>query len=149
MEAGESPSFHPKAWSLPSFPLAHFLSHSVLMGRKTETPPQASLWGNGFILPLGNRSKNKLPSAQHFLWQSGDNLAMLEPARDLGQDRSKAVRTMDEFGQLVTFTGRALLGNQGEAQKVTCQSACSGWEGTLPWKGVTGKVTYAVLPSPK
>lgn len=49
---------------------------------------------------------------------------MLEPARgDLGQDRSKAVRTMDEFGQLVTFTGRALLGNQGEAQKVTCQSA--------------------------
>ena len=101
-------------------------------------------------LPLGKRSKNKLPSAQHFLWHSGDNLAMLEPARgDLGQDRSKAVRTMDEFGQLVTFTGRALLGNQGEAQKVTCQSACSGWEGTLPWKGVTGKVTYAVLPSPK
>lgn len=74
-------------------------------------------------LPLGNRSKNKLPNTQHFLWYSGDNLAMLEPARgDLRQSRSKAVRTMDEFGQLVTFTGRALLGNQGEAQKVPCQS---------------------------
>lgn len=74
-------------------------------------------------LPLGNRSKNKLPNTQHFLWYSGDNLAMLEPARgDLRQSKSKAVRTMDEFGQLVTFTGRALLGNHGEAHKVLCQS---------------------------
>lgn len=98
-------------------------------------------------LPLGNRSKNKLPNTQHFLWYSGDNLAMLEPARgDLRQSKSKALRTMDKFGQLVTFTGRALPGNHGEAQKVLCQSTWSVWEETLPWKGVTGYVNTRCPP---
>lgn len=43
---------------------------------------------------------------------------MLEPARgDLRQSRSKAVRTMDEFGQLITFTGREPFWVTRERQK--------------------------------
>lgn len=65
----------------PCLPFLWLPSPLLFVGRKRASLLQISLWWNGSIHALGNRSKNKLPNTHHLLQIFWRWLAMLQLLR--------------------------------------------------------------------